>query len=108
MGAPLSDEAVGHEDIVHWTGSFQNWNSRCAACHSTNLEKNYSRNSNSYETSWSEINVACEACHGPASSHLAWAVGDRGDDSKGFSFSLGDRGPGAPASLRRTAAQPTP
>ena len=24
-----------------WTGYFQNWNSRCADCHSTNVSKNY-------------------------------------------------------------------
>ena len=40
------DDAVGHDDILHWTGSFQNWNSRCAACHSTELKKNYSRSDN--------------------------------------------------------------
>ena len=83
---------VGHEDIVHWTGSFQNWNSRCAVCHSTGLEKNYSSSENTYETTWQEVNVACEACHGPASGHLAWASGDQAEADRGFPFSLQDRG----------------
>lgn len=85
-------DPVTHDDIVHWTGAFQNWNSRCAVCHSTGLEKNYSSAANSYKTSWKEINVACEACHGPASSHLEWAAGDRQAAGKGFTFSLDDRG----------------
>ncbi len=85
-------DPVTHDDIVHWTGAFQNWNSRCAVCHSTGLEKNYSSATNRYETSWKEINVACEACHGPASSHLEWAGGDRQAADKGFAFSLDDRG----------------
>ena len=86
------DDPVGHEDIVHWTGSFQNWNSRCAVCHSTGLEKNYSSSGNTYKTTWQEVNVACEACHGPASGHLAWASGDQAAADRGFPFSLQDRG----------------
>jgi predicted CXXCH cytochrome family protein len=86
------DNPVGHEDIVHWTGSFQNWNSRCAVCHSTGLEKNYSSSSHTYKTAWQEVNVACEACHGPASGHLAWTRGDQAEADHGFPFSLQDRG----------------
>jgi len=85
-------DPVSHDDLVHWTGSFQNWNSRCALCHSTGLKKNYSSATNRYKTSWEEINVACEACHGPASSHLEWTSGDQQDESRGFTFSLNDRG----------------
>jgi predicted CXXCH cytochrome family protein len=91
------DNPVTHEDIVHWTGSFQNWNSRCAACHSTGLEKNYSSTSNSYATTWAEINVACEACHGPASNHIDWAGGSRESNDRGFTFSLNDRGTFGPS-----------
>ena len=86
------DDPVTHQDIVHWTGSFQNWNARCAVCHSTGLEKNYSSASDSYRTTWKEINVACEACHGPASRHLEWVRGDQVTKDRGFEFSLNDRG----------------
>ncbi|MEZ9231268.1 tetratricopeptide repeat protein [Vibrio amylolyticus] len=57
-------------DEFYWTNTGQNWNFMCADCHSTNLEKNYSIESNTYNTTWSEINVGCEACHGPASQHI--------------------------------------
>jgi predicted CXXCH cytochrome family protein len=58
---------------LHWTGIDQVWNYQCAECHSTNLQKNYDAELDRYATSWSEINVSCEACHGPASNHLLWA-----------------------------------
>ena len=45
----------------------------CAECHSTNLKKNYDLNTDSYRTTWSEIDVSCEACHGPGSEHVRWA-----------------------------------
>ena len=57
-------------DEFYWTNTGQNWNFMCADCHSTNLKKNYDIQSNTYATSWSEINVGCEACHGPASEHV--------------------------------------
>jgi tetratricopeptide (TPR) repeat protein len=67
------DQAIPHDDILHWTGTYQNWNSRCAACHSTNLRRNYDQKTDSYDTQWSEINVSCEACHGPGKAHAEWA-----------------------------------
>jgi Tfp pilus assembly protein PilF len=45
----------------------------CAECHSTNLQKNYDSAADTFETEWAEIDVSCEACHGPASGHIAWA-----------------------------------
>ena len=61
-------------DRLHWTGRDQTWNYMCADCHSTDVSKNYDLTTDSYKTSFAEINVACEACHGPASGHLAWAA----------------------------------
>src|SRR5262249_19482557 len=58
---------------LHWTGLDQTWNYQCAECHSTNLQKNYRLDGDRYETTWSELNVSCEACHGPGSRHVAWA-----------------------------------
>src|SRR4051812_49584619 len=47
----------------------------CAECHSTELRKNYDPATDSYRTSWAEIDVACEACHGPGAAHVARAGG---------------------------------
>jgi tetratricopeptide (TPR) repeat protein len=67
------DEKIAHDDELHWTGVNQNWNGMCAECHSTNLEKNYDAATRTFSTSWSEIDVACEACHGPGADHVTWA-----------------------------------
>ncbi len=64
---------VTHEHPLHWTKPSQNWNFMCAECHSTDLRRNYDVATDRFATQWSDINVACEACHGPASNHLAWA-----------------------------------
>jgi Flp pilus assembly protein TadD len=88
------DEAVPAGDVLHWTGFAQNWNGRCAECHSTDLERGYVVAEDRYETTWAEIDVSCEACHGPGSAHVAWARdadGDRaGDPSKGLAIDLSD------------------
>ena len=66
-------EPVEPDDWLYWTNAAQNWNGMCAQCHSTNLEKNYDPATDSYSTTWSDIDVGCEACHGPGSQHVAWA-----------------------------------
>jgi tetratricopeptide (TPR) repeat protein len=66
-------QKISARDSRHWTGIDQNWNYMCADCHSTNLRKNYDARTRTFSTSYSEIDVSCEACHGPASDHVAWA-----------------------------------
>jgi predicted CXXCH cytochrome family protein len=88
------DEQVDHRDVLHWTAPSQNWNYTCAECHSTNLQKNYHADTKTYATTYSEINVSCEACHGPGSAHVAWAARDSSaraaEPSKGLVFSMRD------------------
>lgn len=67
------DEAIAHGDDLHWTRPYQNWNFMCSECHSTGVRKNYDTPSDRFATSWSEISVGCEACHGQGSRHVAWA-----------------------------------
>ena len=88
------DEPVPVGDVLHWTGPASSWNSTCADCHSTNLRKNYSAALNEYDTRWSEIDVACEACHGPGSRHVEWASSHREvlDANKGLLVDLGPDG----------------
>ncbi len=64
-------ERIDHRDELHWTGAQQNWNFMCAECHSTNLVKGYRVDGDRFDTTWTEVNVACEACHGPGSAHVS-------------------------------------
>lgn len=64
---------VAHTDEFHWTARQNMWNFMCADCHSTGLRKGYDPATDQFKSIWSEINVGCEACHGPASGHVTWA-----------------------------------
>jgi tetratricopeptide (TPR) repeat protein len=66
-------EVKGPDDWLHWTKGGQTWNAMCAECHSTRLVKGYDPDRDTYQTTWAEIDVGCEACHGPGSLHVAWA-----------------------------------
>ncbi len=66
-------EDLKPDSWFYWTNQSQNWNGMCAECHSTNLQKNYNLEQDSFNTTWTDIDVNCEACHGPGSEHLEWA-----------------------------------
>jgi len=85
-------EQIRSDDELHWTRPAQNWNNMCADCHSTALRKNYDAASNQFHTSWAEISVGCEACHGPGSRHVAWASKrSRSDSTLGLMARLTER-----------------
>ena len=71
----------------------------CAECHSTDLRKNFDAKQDRFATTFSEIDVSCEACHGPGSNHVAWAR--REGDWRRF-----DAGQGARGRARRAAERP--
>ncbi|WP_051927626.1 multiheme c-type cytochrome [Ruegeria halocynthiae] len=86
------DQDLPPDDGLHWTGSYKNWNARCAECHATGFEKNYDTETRSYNSVQSEIGVGCEACHGPGSAHIDWTLGQGTPDGVnefGFSMSWG-------------------
>jgi predicted CXXCH cytochrome family protein len=89
-------QQVTYQDELHWTGPAQNWNHMCAECHSTAVRKNYDSTTRSFTTAYAEINIACEACHGPGSQHVAWAR-QEGDwrrldgGTKGLAVALDER-----------------
>lgn len=90
-------EAISAGDALHWTGMNQTWNFMCASCHSTNLQRSFDLSTNSYHTTWSELDVSCEACHGPGSRHVAWAklpASVPADGKKGLMAFLADTGGG--------------
>jgi predicted CXXCH cytochrome family protein len=60
----------------------------CAECHSTDLHKNYDAATKAYHTSFARIDVGCQACHGPASQHLAWAEQHRDKPSTAIEAGL--------------------
>ncbi|HVR29514.1 MAG TPA: tetratricopeptide repeat protein [Thermoanaerobaculia bacterium] len=123
------DAVLEAGDPLHWTGIDQNWNHMCAECHSTNLRKGYRAAEDRYETTWSELDVACEACHGPGSAHVEWARAaagesreaaaargrgpDRAPDSLGLVVRLDDRNLDGwemsheTGTVRRTAPMPS-
>jgi tetratricopeptide (TPR) repeat protein len=84
-------DKVDHRDELHWTQRMQNWNFMCADCHSTEVKKNYEETSDTYRTTWKEISVGCEACHGPGSNHLDWSRKKTADAAKGLTVALAER-----------------
>ena len=86
------DEYIEPGDELHWTGRYQNWNYMCAECHSTDLAVGYDVAQDRFDTTWSEINVACEACHGPASRHVASAQAGTLSNNSELGVDLDDHG----------------
>lgn len=68
------DEDAPPGDELHWTAPAYNWNHACAECHSTNLRKHYDAASDTFATTWTDIDVSCESCHGPGGRHVALAT----------------------------------
>lgn len=88
------EEKIDYRDPLHWTGPYQNWNTRCAECHSTDLVKNYNPAERSFDTTFAEIDVGCEGCHGPGEKHLELAAANKlgGVANGGFPTALTQRG----------------
>jgi tetratricopeptide (TPR) repeat protein len=85
------EERIAHDDPLHWTTMSQNWNYMCAECHSTDLARNYDLAKDSFATTWSEINVGCEGCHGPGSNHVNAAKSGHADPAAALIVDLDDR-----------------
>ena len=75
------EERIAPNDPLFWTRSLQNWDHMCADCHSTNLHKEFDFSSQTFATKYSEINVACESCHGPGADHVKHARSGLGWES---------------------------
>ncbi len=93
------NEEIKHDDVLHWTKLNQNWNFMCAECHSTGVRKNYDAANDHFNTTWAEISVGCETCHGRGSRHIAWArerlswwpFGKHEDKSEGLALRFDER-----------------
>ena len=73
LDPPDVKEKLDPADDLHWTGIAQRWNNMCADCHTTNLRKDFDVETGIYHTTFSEIDVSCETCHGPGSLHVQLA-----------------------------------
>lgn len=111
-------QRIPPHDWLHWTGNSQNWNTMCASCHSTNFQKNYNFEEDSYASRFSEINVACESCHGGGSQHISYVNSDaykRGEKTPGSKLYYGKAADNrlqvntcAPCHARKTDISPEP
>ena len=90
-------QKIPSHDWLHWTSNAQNWNTMCASCHSTNLQKNYDIESDTYKTTYSVINVSCESCHGAGKLHI--------DYINGQDYHSADKIPGSLIKLGKNASQ---
>ncbi|WP_315900172.1 tetratricopeptide repeat protein [Ferrimonas balearica] len=79
------------DDPLHWQGRYQNWNAMCADCHSTHLQKGYQPDTDQFATTWQELSVGCQSCHGAGQRHIDWAEGRLPDasDAPGLPVALG-------------------
>ena len=59
---PIPDEAHEIRQI---------WNRNCFNCHGTNIVQGYDLDEKKYNSSWTEMGIGCEACHGPGRQHVA-------------------------------------
>ncbi|WP_373502967.1 multiheme c-type cytochrome [Aestuariivirga sp.] len=87
------NDDVAARNGMHWTGSYKNWQARCADCHQTGFDKGLDAASQSYKSHWSELTVSCESCHGPASDHVAAARKTKDGSSTQLPKSLMKLGP---------------
>ena len=60
-------------DVLHWTGNYQTANTMCIECHTTGFEKRFDATTGQFDSRWKEVNVSCQACHGPGERHANWA-----------------------------------
>ena len=77
------DYKIDPDEWLHWSGGALNWNTMCSDCHSTNVQKNFNEEKGSFNTTFSLINVSCEACHGPGKKHVE-IVSSPAFDSSGY------------------------
>jgi predicted CXXCH cytochrome family protein len=70
-------QGVDFKDPLHWSKPGQNANFMCVECHTTGFKRNFDAATNNFNSQWNSLGVGCQACHGPASNHLAWVAKDQ-------------------------------
>ncbi|HBH61650.1 MAG TPA: hypothetical protein DDX85_07935 [Nitrospiraceae bacterium] len=54
----------------YWSSTQRIWQYTCGGCHVTGLRINYVEGSDTFNTTWVDMGIGCEACHGPGSNHV--------------------------------------
>lgn len=60
----------------------QIWNITCFNCHATNLARNFSAETNTFNSHWTEMGIGCEGCHGPGRNHVELTLPWKDDPSR--------------------------
>jgi len=63
----------------YWSDSQRTYQYKCTGCHNTGSQINHNKQANTFETTWSDKGVSCEACHGPGSNHLAAPISQKAE-----------------------------
>ncbi len=54
----------------YWSDPGRIWQYKCGSCHVTGMEIKYNADRDSFNSTWLDIGIGCEACHGPGSNHV--------------------------------------
>lgn len=57
------------------------WNKSCYSCHVSQGQKNFDLEKLRYQTTWKDLGINCESCHGPGGEHIARATGAKAMDA---------------------------
>ena len=57
-------------DGGYWSDTESIWQYKCGSCHATGMKINYNKASDTFRTTWVDLGIGCESCHGPGSQHL--------------------------------------
>lgn len=84
-------QGVNFKNPLHWSKPSQNANFMCVECHTTGYKRNFDAANNRFDSQWNSLGVGCQACHGPASNHVAWAAKKSDLLHAGFAVNLKDK-----------------
>ncbi|WP_223481710.1 MULTISPECIES: tetratricopeptide repeat protein [unclassified Pseudomonas] len=84
-------QGVNFKNPLHWSKPSQNANFMCVECHTTGYKRKFDAAKNTFDSQWNSLGVGCQACHGPASSHLEWTAKKTDLIHAGFAVDLKDK-----------------
>lgn len=58
------------DEALPWKHYLYTFNTTCHDCHVSQMTKNYDIETDSYQLTWKEPGINCEACHGPSKEHI--------------------------------------